>query len=188
MNILIISSSVRPGRKSHRAALGLQKYIQSSADVEVRVIDLLQFPLPLLAATFGSHDTPDAQMEYLNSELHWADAMIFVSPEYNGSYSSALKNFVDTFAKGPFKDKPIGVCSVTSGGMGGMRGALQMQQLVLAIFAFPMPEMLLVPKVAELFSSEGELMIPAYEAKLEVFSQKLQWFTQRLMDQTSIHN
>lgn len=181
MNILIISSSVRPGRKSHRAALGIQKYIQNSAEVEVRVIDLLQFPLPLLAATFGSHDEPDAQMEYLNSELHWADAMIFVSPEYNGSYSSALKNFVDTFAKDPFKDKPIAVASVTSGELGGMRAALQMQALVLAIFAFPMPEMLLTPKVSEQFSAEGELINPAYEAKLEVFSQKLQWFTKRLM-------
>ncbi|MFK7921903.1 MAG: NADPH-dependent FMN reductase [Bacteroidia bacterium] len=186
MNILIISSSVRPGRKSHWAALGLQKYIEKSSEVEVRMIDLMQYPLPLLASTFPSQTDPEPQMDFLNSELNWADAMVFVSPEYNGSYSPALKNFIDIFAKGPFKDKPIGVCSVTSGGMGGMRGALQMQQLVLAIYAFPMPEMLLVPKVAEQFSTEGELINPAYEAKLEVFSQKLQWFTQRLKQQISV--
>ncbi|MEM6347946.1 MAG: NAD(P)H-dependent oxidoreductase [Bacteroidota bacterium] len=186
MNILIISSSVRPGRKSHWAALGVQKYLQQSSDTEVRMIDLMEYPLPLLESTFGAQKEPDPQVEFLNSELHWADAMVFVSPEYNGSYSSALKNFVDTFAKAPFQDKPIGVCSVTTGPLGGMRGALQMQQLVLAIFGFPMPNMLLVPKVAEQFATDGSLLNPAYEAKMEGFCQKLLWFTKRMMQGEAI--
>ncbi|MEL7531751.1 MAG: NADPH-dependent FMN reductase [Bacteroidota bacterium] len=187
MNILIISSSVRTTRKSHWAALGVQKYLQQSSELEVRMLDLMEYPLPLLDATFGAQKDPKPQTEFINSELHWADAMIFVSPEYNGSYSSALKNFVDTFAKGPFKDKPIGVCSVTTGGMGGMRGALQMQTLVLAVYAFPMPEMLLVPKVAEQFGEDGSLLNEAYEAKMAVFSQKLVWFTKRMLQGETIN-
>ncbi|MEL6589272.1 MAG: NAD(P)H-dependent oxidoreductase [Bacteroidota bacterium] len=186
MNILIISSSVRPGRNTHRATLGIAKHLQNSSEVEAQVLDLMDHPLPLLEATFGSLESPSEELQALQAQLEWADAMIFVSPEYNGTFSSALKNFVDTFAKGPFMDKPIGVCSVSTGPGGGIRGALQMQSLVLAIFAFPIPQMMLVPRVKQVFDEEGNLLDEGFQTKIDSFSQKLIWFTKRMLREEKV--
>lgn len=108
--------------------------------------------------------------------------MLFVSPEYNGSYTAALKNMTDHFSKAEFSKKAIGVVSVSSGAMGGIRGALHMQQLVLALFAYPIPQMMLVPDVQDKFNAEGELTDEAFAKKLDAYLKDYLWFAGAIAD------
>jgi NAD(P)H-dependent FMN reductase len=66
----------------------------------------------------------------IQEKLDQADASVFLSPEYHGSYSGALKNAVDYFST-EFRRKPIGVVAVGAGRMGGINASTEMQQLVL---------------------------------------------------------
>jgi hypothetical protein len=69
----------------------------------------------------------------------FSDGIIFLTPKYNGSFSSDLKNFIDVFAKEGFLGKPIGVATGSTGAMGGVRAANQLQQVILSLFAYPQP-------------------------------------------------
>ena len=66
-----------------------------------------------------------------------ADAFILVSPEYNGSYSPAMKNLVDHFPKQ--HHKPFGIATASPGPLGGIRASQQMQLLVNALFGIASP-------------------------------------------------
>ena len=108
--------------------------------------------------------------------------MIFVTPEYNGGISSSLKNFIDTFGRPEFAGKPIAVASVSSGALGGIRAAMSLQQLILAIQAYPQPQMLTVADVENQLSKEGEILNPTFEKKLASFIDAFIGFAKRFED------
>ncbi len=182
MKITIISSSVRIGRQSHQVAEELQRRIEKQSGADVSLIDLAQYEIPLLASVLAKHPNPPADVVKIGAELNKADAMIFVSPEYNGGYSSALKNLVDYFPKSTYADKPIALASVSSGGMGGIRGALQMQQLILALGGFPLPKMLLVSKVKDRFDNQGQLTDQGFIKKFDDFLSRFLWFAEAIVE------
>lgn len=182
MNIAIISSSVRIGRQSHRVAAELERRLSGMANVRPTLIDLANYDIPWLESVLAKHPDPPADVVKIGEQLGAADAMIFVSPEYNGGFSSALKNLLDYYPKSTYADKPIGVAAVSSGGMGGMRAALQMQQQVLALWGFPIPRMLLVSNVRERFNEAGELTDKDFGGKFDAFLKKLTWFSEAIME------
>ncbi len=180
MKIAIISASIRQGRLTHKVALELKKRL-SEAGMSASLIDLSSYAFPLFEHVYKG-DSPLKGTEELRNILHQADAMLFVSPEYNGSYTSALKNMTDHFSKAEFSKKAIGVVSVSSGPMGGIRGALHMQQLVLALFAYPVPQMMLVPEVQHKFSEDGRLTDTAFAKKLDTFLKDYLWLAGAIAD------
>ncbi len=108
--------------------------------------------------------------------------MLFVTPEYNGSYSPALKNAVDSFNKTEFARKAIGIVTVTTGAMGGVRAGLALQHLILALFAYPVPQMLLVPAVQNKFDDEGNLLDAAFEKNIASFVKEFLWLAEAVYE------
>lgn len=180
MNIAIISSSIRQGRLTHQVAMELKNRLQKK-EVNSSLVDLGNYAFPLFDKVFDKA-SPLKGTEELRQTLQEADAMLFVSPEYNGSYTSALKNMTDHFSKAEFSKKAIGVVSVSSGAMGGMRAALHMQQLVLALFAYPIPQMMLVPDVQDKFNAEGQLTDGVFAKKMDHYLQDYLWFASAIAD------
>jgi len=72
----------------------------------------------------------------LKQAIKAADGLVIATPEYNGSFSSGLKNFIDVFAKEGFRGRPIGVATGSTGAMGGVRAAYQFQQVILFHFHY----------------------------------------------------
>jgi azobenzene reductase len=62
---------------------------------EVRFIDLLENPLPLFNPDRRKHPEYLEVLEHVN----WANAFILGSPDYHGSMSGTMKNFLDYFWK-----------------------------------------------------------------------------------------
>lgn len=56
----------------------------------------------------------------LSEILMKANGLIIVSPEYNHSFPGELKLLLDEFYK-EYKNKPAGICGVSSGNFGGVR-------------------------------------------------------------------
>src|SRR5688500_19178262 len=90
MRLLAISGSLRAG--SFHTALARAAVDLAPAGVDVEVFDGLG-DLPLFDADLEA-DTHEA-VQHLRDEIDAADAVLFVTPEYNGSIPGVLKNAVD---------------------------------------------------------------------------------------------
>jgi NAD(P)H-dependent FMN reductase len=107
-----------------------------------------------------------------------ANAFILVSPEYNGSYTAALKNLFDHFPKQAHK--AFGIVTASTGALGGMRAAQQMQLLVNALFGIGSPYMLVTPHVDKRFDVEGNLLDTGFQKNIDVFVNEFLWLAQNL--------
>jgi azobenzene reductase len=181
MHISILSSSTRIDRLSHRVALALERSIAGRGH-SARILDLAMYKFPIMEEVLHRHPEPPAGLSDFSDAIRQSDAQIFLSPEYNGSYTAALKNAVDYLKENEFARKAIGVVSVTSGPMGGMRGAISMQQLVLGVSGFALPQMLLVPQVAQKFDEQGTLLDLAFQPKIDFFLNNFIWLAEAVSD------
>jgi NAD(P)H-dependent FMN reductase len=168
MHISIISGSTRTGRTSHRVALALNIALQQHG-AACTIIDLQEVQLPPFTERLQFLENPPAILQQTADRLRQTKALIFVTPEYNGGITGALKNFIDVFGKAEFAGKPIGVATASAGIMGGVRAAYQLQQTILALQAYPQPQMLLAAEVTKQLDETGVVINPAFSAKLDMF-------------------
>jgi chromate reductase len=91
-----------------------------------------------------------------------ADAVLFVTPEYNHGVPGVMKNAVD-WASRPARDaalngKPVGIIGASPGQTGTARGQSQLRQAFefTNSFCMPQPE-ILVFRAHEKFDASGEL-------------------------------
>jgi NAD(P)H-dependent FMN reductase len=178
MQISIISASTRLNRLSHRVALALQQYIEEKSRHQVALIDLAAYNFPIMEEVLHRHPNPPAGLLEFAEKIRQTDAVVFVSPEYNGSYTAALKNAVDYLKESEFSGKVIGVSSVSTGALGGMRAAMNLQELVLGVSGYPIPQMLNVGNVATRFDEQGILIDPGFEKNLNAFISKFLWLAE----------
>ena len=179
MQFTIVSSSTRIDRVSHRIALALEKQFNSVGH-KTKIIDLAELKLPRFSERYPRiQDKPDSWITTMDS-LKESDGIIFLSPEYNGSFSSGLKNFIDVFAKEGFRRKPIGVATGSTGSMGGVRAAYQLQQVILSLFAYPQPQMLMVAEMQKKFSDSGEIIDADFKTQFEDFVKKFITFSAKI--------
>lgn len=130
--IMIVVASVRPGRIGLPIAQWARERVEAAGH-EVDFADLAEMGLPF-------HDEPahPAKKQYEKSHtLAWserverAEAFLLVTPEYNHSYSPALKNALD-FLFHEWNRKPVAF--VSYGGIsGGLRGVVALEPVLLAL-------------------------------------------------------
>lgn len=169
MNIAIISGSARSSRQSHQVALEVQNRL-AKLNISAWMWDVKESNLPLLVDVFSKQDHPSEELKRLKSQLDLTDGFIIISPEYNGSYSGALKNSMDYFFK-EYEHKYFGIITVSAGNFGGINALKNLQHYVLKLNGYLMPEFLLTPNVQKLF--EDQLLIDeSYALRLDQFLNK----------------
>ncbi len=176
MNIEIISGSPRKESTTNRVALFLEKYLTESTEHHINIIDVRDWHLPLLQQVWTSADKAPKDFAPLAERMFGADAFILVSPEFNGSYSPAMKNLLDHFPKQAHKT--FGIVTASPGPMGGMRASQQMQLLVGALFGILAPHMLIVPGIDKKFDSDGNLIDPAFQKAVDLFVSEFLWLAE----------
>ena len=182
MHISILSGSTRMNRQSHRVALALEKIINGQGMHTAGVLDLARYDFPMMEEVLHRHPNPPAGLADFAEEVRHSDAFIFVSPEYNGSYTAGLKNAIDYLKEREFAGKVIGVASVTAGMLGGIRAALAMQQLVLGIAGYAIPQMLTVGQVSQRFDEEGNVLDPLFEKNIDNFLGHFFWLAEAVTE------
>ena len=91
LTVLGVSGSLRGASCS---ALAVRMALEAAQDhgAEVRLLDLREIDLPLFRP---GHDF--AAFAEIRRPVHEADALILATPDYHGSMSGAMKNFLDYF-------------------------------------------------------------------------------------------
>ena len=130
LRLAIIIGSTRPGRVGEAVARWVHEQTRGREDVEVELVDIAAFELPLL-----DEPVPPSLGKYSKEHTRrWAgkiasfDGYLFVTPEYNHGISGALKNAID-FLYAEWNDKAAGF--VGYGSAGGVR-AVEHLRLVMA--------------------------------------------------------
>jgi chromate reductase, NAD(P)H dehydrogenase (quinone) len=179
MKIEIISGSPRENSITNRVAIHLKNIIQERTDHKVDIIDVREREFPLLQSVFSSvESTPDPYKEIAHKMLN-ADAFILLTPEYNGSYPAALKNLLDHFPKQ--HHKVFAIATASTGMLGGVRAALQLQELIYALFGIGSPYMLVTPQVDKKFDEEGNLLDGNFKKSIDVFINEFIWLAERII-------
>jgi len=123
MNISIISGSQRAGSESRRVAeyiraeLGKKEGLGAEVS-QVFLKDLYETALPFFDDTLEENEAQQALWKPVAEELSQSDAFVFITPEWNGMASPALKNLL-LYVDMELAHKPALLVSVTSGMFNG---------------------------------------------------------------------
>lgn len=185
MNIEIISGSPRENSVTHRVALFLNKILAERTSHTVDIIDVRQWELPLLQNVFVSVDATPEEFKPLSTRMFNAHAFILATPEYNGTYTSAMKNLLDHYPKQ--SHKAFGIVTASPGMMGGIRATQQMQLLINALFGIASPHMLVIGGVDKKFDADGNLLDEAFQKNIDLFVREFLWLAENLHPETVLN-
>jgi chromate reductase len=179
IQILGIAGSLRAG--SFNSGL-----IRAAVDVARDGIQVEQFDLadiPLYNGDLDLASRPDAVVELMN-KIADADALLFASPEYLGSYSGVLKNAIDwasrPFERPVFAEKQVAVMGA-GGGAGATKSQAMLRQLLMGLGCYVLPRpQVNVSFLSTKFSTAGDLEDPEVRHAIEGLVESLANFARRL--------
>lgn len=184
--IPVLLGSSRTGRESVKVAQFILGELSQRDRIQTELIDLREYKLPILEERLNEMSTPGPTLLQFCSKLSQADGVLIVTPEYKGGYPGVLKNALDYLEPQALRYKPIGICTVSSGGFGGLNCLTQLQLVCLALGGLPIPDKLPVSNVQDLFDERGNLCNPAFKPKLKSLIEELVWYTEAMINQKQV--
>lgn len=156
MDIKIISGTDRPNSNSLKFSNFIQAKFMEFTNQNVDVISLEDFPLAdVQGGIYGSE--PQSVIEFRQPIVD-ADGLLFVIPEYNGSFPGILKMLIDYLPfPESFVNMPIAYIGIAAGAFGAMRPVEQFQMVTAYRNAVSFPERLFIPRFSKEFDSEAGL-------------------------------
>lgn len=91
LKVLGIASSMREQSYSTATLKIILEMVRENG-AEIGLLDLRQTQLPMYGSDNGQH-----QIDQVTDQVKWADAFILATPDYHGSMSGTMKNFLDYF-------------------------------------------------------------------------------------------
>lgn len=150
--ILGVATSMRQNSHSTRTLRILLEAAQSYGG-ETRLLDLKQTGIPLYDPTNQSVDSDSGNIQKISEAVLWAEAFVLASPDYHGSMSGTMKNFLDYFWE-EFAGKTFGyLCTSHEKGLTVMD---QMRTAVRQCYGWSMPYGISVNGEDD-FDSKGEI-------------------------------
>lgn len=128
-SIMVIAGSTRKARNGRGLADAIATILSEDPQVTIDLADLAEISLtpddePMSPMT-GQYQLPTTRA--WSQRVISADAVVLVTPEYNGGYPASVKNAIDTIAK-EWAAKPFAVASY--GFYGGVRAHRQVSEIL----------------------------------------------------------
>lgn len=110
-------------------------------DVDVDFIEVGD--LPFYNEDYEEEGFPEVYDRFWK-EVNEADGFIFFTPEYNRSFTPALKNALDVGSRwpkrNPWRHKPAAIFSASPGSLGGMAANLALRQVFVGLDILPLQQ------------------------------------------------
>jgi len=166
IKILGVGGSMRNGSYGTRA-LKMVLYSARKHEAKTHLLDLRGTIMPMF-----NPDTPNEhhdQMKRVIENVNWADAFVLASPDYHGSMSGVMKNFLDFYWE-EFAGKTFGyICSSHEKGLTVMD---QMRTAVRQCYGWSLPYGVSV-NGEEDFNEEGEIINQILDKRLKILGRDL---------------
>lgn len=173
LKILGVGSSMR---KNSYSTLTLKICLEfaKKQGIETRLLDLQHTQLPM----FYSEEIETAEIKKAKDAVKWADAFILATPDYHGSMSGSLKNFLDYFWS-DFAGKLFGyICASHEKGLTVMD---QMRTAVRQCYGWSLPYGISINGDEDF--ENGDLKNLKIRARLEMLSHDLAVYGELLRNQ-----
>jgi NAD(P)H-dependent FMN reductase len=172
VNVLGVAGSMREQSYSTRGLKMVleetKKYNAESYMLEVRKINLPLYD-PSEITSDNSSSNNNIVLERITTTLRWADVFVLASPDYHGSMSGGMKNFLDYFWE-EFAGKTFGY--IVASHEKGLTVADQMRTAVRQCYGWSMPYNISINGEKD-FDSKGNLINSALAKRIKMLSRDL---------------
>ena len=156
IKILGIAGSLRKGSFNRGVLRAAAELVPESAEIEIFDID--GFP------GFNQDDeqNPPANVVEFKQKIREADAILFVTPEYNYSIPGVLKNAIDwasrPYGQSAWDGKPAAIMGASVGAIATARAQYDLRKIMVFLNMFPLnrPEVM-IGNAADKFDADGNL-------------------------------
>lgn len=156
IRILGIAGSLRRDSYNRAALRAAAELAPEGATIDIFELDGIP------GFSEDDEQSPPEKVTELKRRIREADAVLFVTPEYNYSIPGVLKNAID-WASRPYGDsawngKPAAIMGASVGAIGTARAQYHLRQVMVFLNMFPInqPEVM-IGNASERFDSEGNL-------------------------------
>ncbi|HEY5058964.1 MAG TPA: NAD(P)H-dependent oxidoreductase [Gaiellaceae bacterium] len=158
MKILAVSGSLRAG--SHNTQLLRAAAAAAPAGVEVELWEGIG-DLPHYDQDLDAGELPES-VRRLRADWGAADAILFATPEYNGSVPGGLKNAVDWGSRprleAPLTNKAVAVIGASTGQFGALWAQADLRKILGNAGARVVGDELPLARAHETFDADGRLL------------------------------
>ena len=129
--------------------------------------------------------SPPNSVVELKNKIKSADAVLFITPEYNYSIPGVLKNAIDwasrPYGDNSFQDKPVGIMGASSSTLGTARAQYHLRQIFVFLDMHPLnkPEVM-VNFAGDKFNDAGELIDEHTKEIIKEFLEKFKLWINRI--------
>jgi chromate reductase len=167
MRILAVAGSLREG--SYNVALARSAAALAPNGVTVELYDGLG-DLPHYDADMDGEQPPESVRE-LRRRVDEADALLIVTPEYNGSIPGVLKNAIDWASRPARREsalwgKTVAVAGASTGSFGALWAQQDLRRVLGIAGARVIEGEVPVPMAHEIFDADGRLVNEMVAARL----------------------
>lgn len=177
-NVAVVVGSLRKDSVSRKLAKAFAAVTPALKFNIVEIGDLPHFDQDL-------ESDPPAQWVRFRNEIAAADAVLFVTPEYNRSVPGALKNAIDVgsrpYGSSVWNGKPGAVVSVSPGAIGGFGANHHLRQSLVFLNVPLLSQEAYVGNAFALFDDSGELVNEGTTEFLRAYGQQFAHWIEKIV-------
>ncbi len=152
--IVAILGTVRPASYTSKAlALAIDE-VEKSEHATIQVLDPREMDLP-----FPGDERSSPAVAEIQDLVAEATGLIIATPEYHGSFASALKLVIENLGfPSRLSGKPVALLGVAGGAIGAVKSLEQLRGVCSHVGAIVLPGSVSVAKVRSVFDAEGDCL------------------------------
>lgn len=180
--VAVVVGSLRKDSVSRKLARALEALTPELKFVEVEIGGLPLFDQDL-------EPTPPAEWIAFRNQIKAADAVLFVTPEYNRSVPGVLKNAIDVgsrpYGSSAWNGKPGAVISNSPGAIGGFGANHHLRQSLVFLNVPLLSQEAYIGNVFSLFGENGELINESTAEFLKAYGQAFKAWIDKILGDTA---
>ncbi len=169
--ITVISATNRPNSNSLKMAKNYTQLMEKQG-VKSKLFSFESLPTDFIISDLYNKRSENFQ-QLLDEFIIPANKLVFIVPEYNGSFPGVLKTFLDAVHPDLNRGKKVALVGVSSGRAGNLRGLDHLTGILNYLGMHILPHKLPVSSVLTLLNEDGTLKdentIKVLEKQIEEF-------------------
>lgn len=153
--ITIISATNRPNSNTLKIAKNYAQLMEKQG-VESKIFSLERLPKDFIATDLYNSRSENFQ-QLLDEYIVPAKKLVFIVPEYNGSFPGILKTFIDAIHPDINRGKMVALVGVSSGRAGNLRGLDHLSGILHYLGIHILPNKQPISSVLTLLDEDGTL-------------------------------
>ena len=159
--IVAVRGSVRPGNYTNMALALVIDELEKEEGIGVRVVDPATLDLPLP----GQGDSTSS--DELQALVGAATGVVLSTPEYHGSYSSAIKLVIENMGfPSALSGKPVALLGVAAGQIGAIKALEHLRSVASHVGAIVLPGPVSIAGVQDVFDEDGRCLDEHIEKRI----------------------